>query len=58
MKNLFPLKKLKHKMEKRKNRKFETKKINTKRYASSALPYMIKLLNIDEENKRKMIRNI
>ena len=45
-------------MEKRKNRKFETKKINTKRYASSALPYMIKLLNIDEENKRKMIRNI
>ena len=58
MKNLFPLRKQQHKMDKRKNRKFETKQINTKRYASSALPYLTKLLNIDEENNRKMIRNI
>ena len=58
MKNLFPLRKQQHKMDKRKNRKFETKQINTKRYASSALPYLTKLLNIDEENNRKIIRNI
>ena len=45
MKNLFPLKKLKHKMKKRNPMKYEEKKINTKRFASSALPYMTKLLN-------------
>ena len=38
-------------MENRINRKFEKKKIYSKRYQKSALPYMIKLLNDDEENK-------
>ena len=42
-------------MEKRRNRKFEKKKIYSKRYEKSALPYMIELLNKDEENKRKII---
>ena len=49
------LKKLKHKMEKK---KICNKEDNTKRYASSAVTYMTELLNIDEENKRKMIRKI
>ena len=58
MKDLFPIKKLKHKMKKRNIRKYETKQIKTKRYASSALPYMTNLLNKDEEKKTKMMRNI
>ena len=51
MKNLFPLKKLKHKMERRNYRKYKTKHINTKRFECSALPYMTKLLNEDEERE-------
>ena len=58
MKNLFPLKKFKHKMERRNYRKYKTKRINTKRFECSALPYMTKLLNEDEERKRKFMRNI
>ena len=58
MKNLFPLRRQQHKMDKRNDRKFETKQINTKRYANSALPYLRKLLNIDEDNNRRIIRNI
>ena len=58
MRNLFPLKKFKHKMKRRNKRKYEEKKINTKRFASSALPYMTKLLNEDEEEKRKMLKII
>ena len=55
MKNSFPINKRIYKMEKRRNRKFEKKKIYSKRYEKSALPYMIELLNKDEENKRKII---
>ena len=58
MKDLFPLKKEKHKMKKRNIRKYETKQIKTKRYARSALPYMTNLLNKNEEEKMKMMRNI
>ena len=58
MKNLFPMKKSKHKMEMRNYRKYKTKHINTKRFECSALPYMTKLLNEDEERKRKFMRNI
>ena len=58
MKNLFPLKKFKHKMKRRNPMKYEEKKINTKRFASSALPYMTKLLNEEEEKKRKIMKNI
>ena len=52
VKNLFPINKRIHKMEKRKNRRFKTKQICSKRYEKSAVPYMIKLLNKEEENKR------
>ena len=58
MKDLFPVKKFKHKMKKRNIRKYETKQIKTKRFARSDLPYMTNLLNKDEEEKRKMMRNI
>ena len=56
MKNIFPLKKFKHKMKRRNDRKYETRKINTKRFENSALPYMTKLLNEDEERKRNMTK--
>ena len=46
------------KLKERNIRKYETKQINTKRFESSALPYMTNLLNKDEENKRKMMKNI
>ena len=57
MKNLFPLKKFKHKMKRQNPMKYEEKKITTKRFASSALPYMTKLLN-EEEEKKKIIKDI
>ena len=58
MKDIFPTEKFKHKINKRNIRKYETKQINTKRFAILALPYMTNLLNKDEEEKRKMMRNI
>ena len=58
IKDLFPMKKFKHKMKKRNSRKYETKQINTKRFERSALPYMTNLLNKHEEEKRKMMKNI
>ena len=45
-------------MKRRNPMKYEEKKINTKRFASSALPYMTKLLNEEEEKKRKIMKNI
>ena len=45
-------------MKRRNDRKYETRKINTKRFENSALPYMTKLLNEDEERKRKMTKFI
>ena len=58
MKNLFPLNDSKHKMKKRKERKFKTNKQNTKRLKKSALPYMRKLLNNEYEMKNRIIQNI
>ena len=54
MKNLFPIRKSKHSMKKRNERKFQSKIINSKRYEKSALPFMTKLLNHEEELKRKI----
>ena len=36
-------------------RKFQTKRINSKRYEKSALPFMTKLLNSEEDRKRKIL---
>ena len=43
-------------MKRRKDREYETTIINTKRFENSALPYMTKLLNEDEERKRNMTK--
>ena len=51
MKNMFPLKKNKHTMKIRYERKYQTRKIKTTRLKKSSIPYMTKLLN--DENKKK-----
>ena len=57
MKKMFPIKKIKHKMKKRYQRKFETRKIRTNRLKKSALPYMTRLLNDEHARKQKNIEN-
>ena len=58
LKTLFPLNKSKHNMKKRNKRKYQTRKIKTKRLENSAIPYMTKLLNIEESKKQKIIENL
>ena len=45
VKSMFPIRKIKHKMEKRNIEKFQNLKANTKRYEKSAVPYMRRQLN-------------
>ena len=54
VKTLFPLNKTKHCMKKRKQ--YQTKKQNTNRYKKSALPYMRKLLNNENERNEKIMK--
>ena len=56
MKLLFPIKKSNHDMKTRNIRKFQTKRINSKRYEKSALPFMTKMLNFEEDRKRKILQ--
>ena len=58
LKTLFPLNKSKHNMKKRNKRKYQTRKIRTKRLENSAIPFMTKLLNIEESKKQKIIENL
>ena len=55
VKNMFPRKISGHKMKKRRMKKFKENKVKTKRYEKSAIPYMQRLLNKDDESKRKMM---
>ena len=57
LKDMFPLKKRKHKMKKRNENKYEMKKNRTKRLKMSALPYMRKLLNDENLRKTKFMKN-
>ena len=57
LKDMFPLKKSKHKMKKRNENKYEMKKNRTKRLKMSALPYMRKLLNDENLRKTKFMKN-
>ena len=43
-------------MKKRKQQKYQTKKQNTNRYKKSALPYMRKLLNNENERNNKIMK--
>ena len=52
VRKIFPKNTSKHKMKKRKTKPFKQSKINTERYKKSAIPYMRRLLNKDEEIKR------
>ena len=56
VKDMFPLKKTKHQMKKRKDEKFQTFKARTKRYKNSALPYMRRLLNTENEEKNALLK--
>ena len=53
VKNLFPLNRNEHKMEKRSKEKYKVMKIKTNRYKKSAIPHMVNLLNSHEKKKIK-----
>lgn len=55
VKNMFSKKIESHKMKKRGQELYKVKMIKTKRYQQSAIPYMVRLLNIDYEKKRKIV---
>ena len=55
VKDIFQKNDSKHKMMKRKRRKFRTKKIKTDRYKKSAVPYMTDLLNKDAAERQMII---
>ena len=57
VKNMFPVKKVKHKMQMRYKRKYDTKKIKTNRMKKSAIPYMTELLNDEYKKKHKILIN-
>ena len=54
LKDIFP--KTKHKMKKRKSRKFQTRQIKTDRYKISAVPYMTELLNKNNDVRRQILK--
>ena len=56
VKDMFPLQKSKHHMKKRKMKKYQIKKAFTKRYKNSAIPYMRRLLNKDDEEKKSCMK--
>ena len=53
VKDFFPKKIQNHRMIKRKDQKFKTNNAKTKRYRNSAIPYMQRLLNKDNEKKEE-----
>ena len=55
--SFFPRAKNKHKMKKRKQKKFKVNQIKTERYKRSAIPYMTNLLNNDAEKRLKICEN-
>ena len=54
---IFPKNNSKHRMKERKTKPFKQSKINTERYKNSAITYMRRLLNKDEEIKRSSLKN-
>ena len=55
VKSIFPKKVKLYAMKKRRQEFYKIKKSNTKRYKNSAIPYMAKLLNDDNEKRRKIL---
>ena len=58
LKKFFPVKKSEHKMKKRKTMKFKTNKTRTERYRKSAIPYMQRLLNKEDNMKTSIIKSV
>ena len=58
LKKFFPVKKSEHKMKKRKTMKFKTNKTRTERYRKSAIPYMQRLLNKEDNLKTSIIKSV
>ena len=58
VKGIFSKNESNHKMMKRKNKLYTEKLIKTKRYKNSAIPYMVRLLNKDEQEKKSIIKNL
>ena len=57
VKGIFSKNESNHKMIKRKSKLYAEKLIKTKRYKNSAIPYMVRLLNKEEQKKKSMIKN-
>ena len=55
---LFPLNKVKHGMRLRNPLKYAVKKANTERLKHSSIPYMQKLLNIDDRKRKLELDNL
>ena len=57
-KKLFPYRKTKHDMEKRKFEKYFISNIKSERYKKSAIPSMKRMLNEEEFKMRKAMKDI
>ena len=55
VKNMFSKKMKSHAMKKRGQELYKVKLMKTKRYQKSAIPYMVRLLNIDNEKRKKIV---
>ena len=55
LKNMFSKKGKSHAMKKRGQELYKIKMIKTKRYKKSAIPYMARLFNTDQEKRRKIV---
>ena len=57
-KRLFPMHISKHEMKTRHEEKYNVSKINGKRYSSSAIPNMLRLLNKECKEKKEIMKNL
>ena len=55
VKGMFTKKTNLHNMKTRKQNYFEERRIRTKRYQKSTIPYLTKLLNLDMEEKKQIM---
>ena len=56
VRNMFSSNKSKHPMKTRKHRKLQEKILRTNRYYKSAIPYMTRLLNEENEIRNKFMK--
>ena len=56
VKGMFPKRKTIHKMKKRKEMKYSVRFARTKRYKKSTIPYMVGLLNSENEKQQAQLK--